>query len=300
MRARRRRARPEGWRRSYIRSALRCARRARATACAVSDGSRARLLQRGSGPQQLTQCRLDAPEDRRDRSRDLRCVSDPTDGGRRLDEVAAAVVELVVRCANRGRAGGRREGSWRARWCHAAFGVELCSSSATLAGASIVAATSSLVRAQHAAALRSAAAVSWSEASSSACRSCDGPAPPRPPGQLAAARAYRHEMLSWESPGGMRAFAPAWQPRLRACNARSTQSRVAGRNAAHARSPAPCWRRSAAESSVSESCASRMRGSSMTCSLVARASGIHGGETATRPDQDTLVARGKLGPCARD
>jgi hypothetical protein len=207
-----------------------------------------------------------------------------------------------ARCpARESRACGRTKRSWRARRCHAAFGVELrCSSSAMLAGASIVAATRSLVRAQDAAAVRSAAAVSWSEASSSACRSCDGPVPARAPGQLAAARAYRLEMLSWESPGGMRAFAPAWQPRLRAWSACSTQSRVAGRNATHARSPAPCWRRSAAESSVSESCASRMRGSSMTCSLVAGASGIHGGETATRPDHDTLVAVGSLSPCRRD
>ena len=146
---------------------------------ALRDRPCACLLERRSGPEQLAQGGLDAPENGWHRSRSLWSVRDPTDRCRRLDEVAAAVVELVVRCASRGRAGGAKR-SWRARRCHAAFGVELRRSSSTmLAGASIVAATSSLVRAQDAAAVRSAAAVSWSEASNSACRSCDGPAPPR-------------------------------------------------------------------------------------------------------------------------
>jgi hypothetical protein len=38
----------------------------------------------------------------------------------------------------------------------------------------------------------------------------------------------------------------------------------------------------------------------MTCSLAARAYGLHGGETATGPDRDTRFARGKLEPCERD
>ena len=299
MPARRRRARSEGWR-SRVASAwlsvcpsspchrLRCERQSvRSSAPArqrptAAHAAPPRCTRGRQGPLAWPAVRRRAggwrPPPRRGRSR-----------GRR------------ARCPVReARAGGRRKRPWRARWCHAALDIgPRCSSSAMLAGASIVAATSSLVRAQYAAAVRSAAAVSSIEASNSACRSCDGPAPPRPPGQLAAARAYRHEMLSWESLGRMSAFAPAWQLRLRACSACSTQFRVAGRNAAHARSPAPCWRRSAAESSASESCASRMRGSSMRCSLVARAFGIHGGETAARPDQDTLVAW-ELEPCVRD
>jgi hypothetical protein len=190
-----------------------------------------------------------------------------------------------------------------ARPSHAAFGVALwCSSPGMLAGASIVSATRWLVRAQHAAAVRRAAAVSWIEASNWACLSCDGPAPSRAPGQSAAARAYRREMLSWRSPGGMRACAAAWQPRLRAYSDCSMHSRAAGRSAAHARSPAPCRRRSAVDSIANELCASRMRGSSMTPSLVAQVPDLYGGETASQLDQDTLAARrgrGKLDPCVR-
>ena len=271
MRARRLRERSEG---SHSRSA--CARISVWPSSPCSQSS-ARLSVRLSprAPQRPTAARAGRPRCTRER---LAPLAQPLERLRHDGWLSPPRRDRSrgrrARCpARESRAYGRTQRSWPARRCHAAFGVELrCSSSAMLAGASIVAATRSLVRAQDAAAVRSAAAVSWSEASSSACRSCDGPAPPRTPGQLAAARAYRHEMLSWDSPGGMRALAPAWQPRLRACSACSTQSRVAGRYAAHARSPAPCWRRSAAESSVSESCASRMRGSSMTCSLVARAS----------------------------
>jgi hypothetical protein len=171
---------------------------------------------------------------------------------------------------------------------HAAFGVSPARSHAgMLAGASIVSATRWLVRAQHAAAALSAPSVSSIEASSCACLSCDGPAPSAAPGHAAAARAYRCEMLSWRSPGGMRACAAARQLRLRACSDCSMHSRAAGRCAAHARSPAPCRRCSAADSSVSESCASRMRGSSMRRSVAGHAPDIHGGGTASRRDQDT-------------
>ena len=298
MRARRLRERSEG---SHSRSA--CARISVSPSSPCSQSSaRPSVRLSPRAPQRPTAARAGRPRCTRER---LAPLAQPLERPRHDGWLSPPRRDRSrgrrARCpARESRAYGRTQRSWPARRCHAAFGVELrCSSSAMLAGASIVAATRSLVRAQDAAAVRSAAAVSWSEASSSACRSCDGPAPPRTPGQLAAARAYRHEMLSWDSPGGMRALAPAWQPRLRACSACSTQFRVAGRYAAHARSPAPCWRRSAAESSVSESCASRMRGSSMTCSLVARACGIRGGETAPRPDQDTLVARGKLEPCVR-
>ena len=106
---------------------------------------------------------------------------------------------------------GRTRRSWRARRIvtrpsasRAGVPTRACSRAP-----SIVSATRWLVRAQHAAAVLSAPAVSSIEASSWACLSCDGPAPSAAPGHAAAARAYRCEMLSWRSPGGMRACAAA-------------------------------------------------------------------------------------------
>jgi hypothetical protein len=167
------------------------------------------------------------------------------------------------------------------------------------AGVSIVALKRSRARAQQSPAVRSAMPASWSEATSWACRSCDGPAPPCAPGQSAAARAYRCETLS-SRPGGMKACAAPSQARLSACSDCSMQSSAVGTNVAHARLPAPCWSRSAADSNVSESCASRIRGSFMTRSVLARARVIHGGEAASSVNQDpvahAVLSRGL--PCA--
>ena len=112
---------------------------------------------------------------------------------------------------------------------HAAASAELrWSRSASPSGVSIVVVRRSRARAQRLAAVRSAALASCSEASSSAWRSYDGPAPSRAPGQSAAARAYRREMLSSWAPGGMKTLAAPSQPRLSARSDCSTHSRAAG------------------------------------------------------------------------
>jgi hypothetical protein len=190
---------------------------------------------------------------------------------------------------------------------HAAVGATLrWSKSASPAGVAIVVVRRSRARAQHSAAARSAAPASDSEASSWACRSCDGPALSPAPGQSDAARAYRREMLSSRA-GGTKTCAAPSQPRLSAWRDCSMQSRAAGTIVAHARSLAPCRSRSAADSSVSESCASRIRGSFMTRSVLAQTWVIHGGEAASWLNQDPLAhavlsavcrGRGSLEPCA--
>jgi hypothetical protein len=189
---------------------------------------------------------------------------------------------------------------------HAAVGATLrWSRSASPAGVSIVVVKRSRARAQDSAAARSAAPASDSEASSWAWRSCDGPTPSRASGQSAAARAYRREMLSSRA-GGTKTCAAPSQPRLSAWRDCSMQSRAAGTIVAHARSLAPCRSRSAADSSVSESCASRIRGSFMTRSVLAQKWVLHGGEAASWPNQDPLAHpvlsavrpwRGMLAPC---
>lgn len=199
------------------------------------------------------------------------------------------------------------EGPLTRHGAHAAVGAALrWSRSASPRGASIVVVRRSRARAQRLAAVRSAALASCREVSSSACRSYDGPAPSRAPGQSAAALAYRREMLSSWAPGGMKTLAAPSQPRLSARSDCSTQSRAAGTNVAHARSPVSCWSRSAADSSVSESCASWIRGSFMTWSVLARARVIHGGKAASWRNQDPLAHpvlsavrawRGMLAPC---
>jgi hypothetical protein len=191
---------------------------------------------------------------------------------------------------------------------HAAVGAALrWSRSASPRGVSIVVVRRSRARAQRLAAVRSAALASCSEASSSAWRSYDGPTPSRAPGQSAAARAYRREMLSSWAPGGMKALAAPSQPRLSARSDCSTHSRAAGTIVAHARSPVPCWSRSAADSSASASSfANRIRGSFMTRSVLARARVIHGGKAASWRNQDPLAVpalsavrawRGMLASC---
>ena len=199
------------------------------------------------------------------------------------------------------------EGPLTRQGAHAAASAELrWSRAASPRGVSMVVVRRSRARAHRLAAVRNAALASCSEASSSAWRSYNGPAPSRAPGQSAAARAYRREMLSSWAPGGMKALAAPSQPRLSARSDCSTHSRAAGTSVAHARSPVPCWSRSAAASSVSASFANRIRGSVMTRSVLARARVIHGGEAASRRNHDPLphpalsavrAWRGMLEPC---
>ncbi len=193
------------------------------------------LLQRRTCDAQLAEGCLDAAEEGGDGTRGRREFCGATDGDRRVDEIASAVVEFVVGLAAEMRPSFRSkhgpslspaerhdhwgEGVDDARGQPAAVCIPVYRRTTRSGGAgrrvgvspvrarsprdTYVAARHSLASPQRSRATRSARPASWNAARIRACCSCDGTAPSAAPGHAAPARSKRTQMGSRGSSDGI-------------------------------------------------------------------------------------------------